>query len=119
MEYPLLSYRSENISRRKKSPVMIMKCLVALIVIINLMACAANLSSDVAQTEPGSTQKAAVENKSDTADSAKPIKSPHGYIITQDYEPGRFGGFIGDCSDDKNWPYYWQCMSENSGNGFK
>jgi hypothetical protein len=98
---------------------MIMKCLVALIVIINLMACAVSLSPDVAQTEPDSAQNAAVENKSDTADSAKPIKSPHGYIITQDYEPGRFGGFIGDCSDDKNWPYYWQCMSENSGNGFK
>ena len=82
------------------------------------MACAANLSSNVAQTEPDSAQKETAENKSDTADPAKPIKSPHGYIITKDYEPGGFGGFIGDCSDDKNWPYYWQCMSENSGNGF-
>ena len=97
---------------------MIMKCLVVLIVIINLMACAANLSSDVAQTEPDSAQKEAAENKSETPAPAKPIKSPHGYIITKDYEPGKFGGFIGDCADDKNWPYYWQCMSENSGNGF-
>jgi len=39
--------------------------------------------------------------------------------ITKDYEPRRFGGFIGDCADDKNWPHYWECMSENSGNGFK
>ena len=59
-----------------------------------------------------------IENPN-TQDPAKPIKSPQGYIITKDYELGRFGGFIGDCSDDKNWPYYWQCMSENSGNGFK
>jgi hypothetical protein len=81
--------------------------------IINLMACAVNLSSDVAQTEPDSVRK------SGAVDAAKPIKSVHGYIITKDYEPGRFGGFIGNCADDKNWPYYWQCMSENSGNGIK
>ena len=96
-----------------------MKCLVALVMAINLMACAANLSSDVAQSEPDSVPRAAAENKSDAVDPAKPIKSVHGYIITQDYEPGRFGGFSGDCADDKNWPYYWQCMSENSGNGFE
>ena len=96
-----------------------MKALVVLILMSNLLACTASLSSEVAQTESDSTPKGAAENKSDAADSAKPIKSPHGYIITKDYEPGRFGGFIGDCSDDKNWPYYWQCMSENSGNGFK
>lgn len=83
------------------------------------MACAGNLSSEVAQTGPDSAPTAATENKSAPAGSAKPIKSPHGYIITKDYEPSRFGGFIGDCSDDKNWPYYWECMSENSGNGFK
>ncbi len=111
--------RSAGAVVNRKFQVMIMKCLLALIVTINLMACAANLSPDVAQTEPGSAQKTAAENKSDTADSAKPIKSPHGYIISKDHEPGKFGGFIGDCADDKNWPYYWQCMSENSGNGFK
>jgi hypothetical protein len=26
-----------------------------------------------------------------------------------------FGGFIGTCSSDQNFPYYWECMSENSG----
>ena len=96
-----------------------MKHLVALILIGALLACTANLSSEVAKSEANSAPRAAVENKSDAAGSTKPIKSPHGYIITKDYKPGGFGGFIGDCSDDKNWPYYWQCMSENSGNGFK
>ena len=91
-----------------------MKCLVAFIVIINLIACAGNPPTYVSQIET-----AAVETKPSAHDSAKPIKSPHGYIITKDYELGRFGGFIGNCTDDKNWPYYWQCMSENSGNGFK
>lgn len=99
--------------------VMIMKYLMALILIINLWACVANLPSEVAQTKPDSTEKVADQNNSAAPDPAKPIKSPHGYIITKDYESGRFGGFIGDCADDKNWPYYWECMSENSGNGFK
>lgn len=119
MNYLLLSYRSENISQEKKSRVTIMKSLVAFMVIINLIACVANRPSDVSQIEPNARETAAVENKSDTHAPAKPIKSPHGYIITKDYELGRFGGFIGNCTDDKNWPYYWQCMSENSGNGFK
>jgi hypothetical protein len=96
-----------------------MKYLLVLILISNLLACTANLPPEDSQTEPDSIQKAAGQNKSDSPDPAKPIKSPHGYIITKDYEPGRFGGFIGDCSDDKNWPYYWECLSENSGNGFK
>ena len=89
------------------------KVLLILIVAINLLACAAGLSSDVSQTE----QKAAAEKQFDAAATERPIKSPHGYIIDKDYEPGRFGGFVGDCTDDKNWPYYWQCMSENAGNG--
>lgn len=96
-----------------------MKNLVALIVTINLIACVANLPSDVSQVESDARKTASVENKPGTQDPAKPIKSPHGYIITKDYELGRFGGFIGDCTNDKNWSYYWQCLSENSGNGFK
>ena len=96
-----------------------MKNLVALMLIINLIACAASMPSDVSHTESVDPEKATVENKADTQDPAKPIKSPHGYIITKDYELGRFGGFIGDCTDDKNWSYYWQCLSENSGNGFR
>ena len=82
-----------------------MRVLVAIIVIINLFACAGTPPSDVSQTGPNAS------------DFTKPVKSPHGYIITKDYEPGRFGGFIGDCSDEQNWPYFWQCVSENAGNG--
>jgi hypothetical protein len=96
-----------------------MKSFVALIVMINLIACAANRPADISWMESNARETAAVENNPDTRDPAKPIKSPQGYIITKDYELGRFGGFIGGCTDDKNWPYYWQCMSENSGNGFK
>jgi len=94
-----------------------MKKLVALIVMINLIACVANLPSDVSQIESDAGKKATAANKPGNNDSTKPVKSPHGYIITKDYELGRFGGFIGDCTDDQNWPYFWQCVSENSGNG--
>jgi len=93
-----------------------MKTLMVIVVIINLFACAANRPSDVSQTGPDPAQQKA----SAASNPAKPLKSPHGYIITKDYELGRFGGFIGDCTDDQNWPYFWQCMSENSGDsGFK
>ena len=94
-----------------------MKALVVVIVIINLFACAAHQPSDVSQTGPLNANKVAQQKESAASDPAKPVKSPHGYIITKDYELGRFGGFIGDCTDDQNWPYFWQCMSENSGNG--
>jgi hypothetical protein len=96
---------------------MIMKVLVVLIVTIHLLACTGRLSSDVSQAEPRTVKKAAAVKQLDAPAPARPVKSPHGYIIDKDYEPGRFGGFVGDCSDDKNWPYYWQCMSENAGNG--
>lgn len=94
-----------------------MKALVIFIVMINLSACSASLPPDNSQTAPDTANKAVPENPSNASGPAKPVKSPHGYIITRDYELGRFGGFIGDCTDEKNWPYYWQCMSENAGNG--
>ena len=43
-------------------------------------------------------------------------KSPHGYVVGGD--PGRFGGFIGDCTEDENFIYFWKCQSENAGNDF-
>jgi len=92
--------------------------LVVVMVIIFLLACAAKGPSDVPQTGSATADEAAQQQQERPAsDPSKPVKSPHGYIITKDYELGRFGGFIGDCTDDQNWPYYWQCMSENSGNG--
>jgi len=95
----------------------ILKKILALIVMINLIACVTNLPSDISQNESDATKKTTAENKPANRKLTKPLKSPHGYIIINDYELGRFGGFTGDCTDDKNWPYYWQCMSENSGNG--
>ena len=94
-----------------------MRRLVVFIMIFHLFACAAKRPSDVSQPGHGNAKETAQRPEPAAPDTSKPIKSPHGYIITKDYEPGRFGGFIGDCADDLNWPYYWQCMSENSGNG--
>ena len=94
-----------------------MKALVVIVVIINLFACAGTPPSDVSQTEPNTANKISSNAEPNVSDSPKPVKSPHGYIITKDYEPGRFGGFIGDCTDDQNWPYFWQCVNENAGNG--
>jgi hypothetical protein len=88
-----------------------------IIVIISLFACAGTPAPDVSQTGPNTANKTSPNVEPNASDSTKPVKSPHGYIITKDYELGRFGGFIGDCTDDQNWPNFWQCMSENSGNG--
>ena len=43
-------------------------------------------------------------------------KSPNGYVVGGD--PERFGGFIGNCTDDENFAYFWKCLSENAGNDF-
>ena len=94
-----------------------MKALMVIIVIINLFACAATPPSGNVLSGPEAVKKTAPSKEPDKSDAPKPVKSPHGYIITKDYELGRFGGFIGDCTDDQNWPYFWQCMSENAGNG--
>jgi hypothetical protein len=94
-----------------------MRALVVIIVIINLFACAGTSTSDVSQTAPNTTNKISPNVEPNASDSTKPVKSPHGYIITKDYDLGRFGGFISDCTDDQNWPYFWQCVSENAGNG--
>jgi len=51
-----------------------------------------------------------------TSDSEKIVKSPHGYVIDGPKE--RFAGFVGDCASDENFPFYWQCQAENSGNDF-
>ena len=94
-----------------------MSALVIVIVITNLFARAGTPPSDVSQTGPNTANKTSLQVAPNASDSTKPVKSRHGYIITKDYELGRFGGFIGDCTDDQNWPYFWQCVSENAGNG--
>jgi hypothetical protein len=44
------------------------------------------------------------------------VKSPQGYVINGPKD--RFGGFIGDCSSDENFPYYWECQAESAGDNF-
>ena len=87
------------------------------VLMINLFGCAGTLSSDSAQIGLNKTNQTAPQAEPNSLDAAKPVISPHGYITDKNYELGRFGGFVGDCTDDQNWPYFWQCLSENSGNG--
>ena len=94
-----------------------MRALMILIVMINLSGCAASLPPHEAQNGPDNSINAMPQGKAGTPDPTKPVRSPHGYIITKDVDLERFGGFVGECTDDQNWPYFWQCMSENSGNG--
>ena len=59
------------------------------------------------------------ENQSaSTPEVDSPPKTPQGYIRSDVYQPEKYGGFRGDCSSEENFPYYWECMSENAGNGF-
>ena len=84
---------------------------------INLFACAAGQPSNDALPGTDASNRVTPQKSPEALESAKPVKSPHGYIITRDHDLGRFGGFVGDCTDDQNWPYFWKCMSENAGNG--
>ena len=94
-----------------------MRAQLLLILMTAVLGCAGSLPSDDAQNVANRTHQTAPQAQSTSSELSKPIKSPHGYIIDKDYELGRFGGFIGDCTDEQNWPYFWQCLSENSGNG--
>lgn len=94
-----------------------MRAQVACLILIILFGCAGTLPSDEANSSLKRADQSESQKDPQGAAHTKPVKSPHGYIITRDVDLGRFGGFIGDCTDNRNWPYYWQCMSENAGNG--
>ena len=94
-----------------------MKMLLALIVMLNLFACAASPPSPDGQTASDAVNQTALQNEPEASNPTKPVKSPHGYIIDKDHDLGRFGGFVGDCTDAQNWPHFWKCKSENAGNG--
>jgi hypothetical protein len=94
-----------------------MKAHLVLLIMIGLLGCAGAMPVDHMNSESDIENQSDSSKEPDVPQSAGPVKSPHGYIITKDYEPGRFGGFIGDCADDQNWPYYWECQSENAGDG--
>jgi hypothetical protein len=91
---------SKKVSRRGE-----MQNLVMLLIMLSLGSCA-DVGNRQEPQEPLNPVTLAV-----------PQKSPHGYVVGGD--PERFGGFIGDCASDENFPYYWKCQAENSGNDFK
>lgn len=97
-----------------------MRAQVILTIMAIVLGCAGSLPSDDARSVTHRTHQTAPQAESNSSDLNKPTEYRHGYIIDKDYELGRFGGFIGDCTDEQNWPYFWECMSENSGNnGFQ
>jgi len=88
----------------------------AIILSITLIACATNPSSD--RVPPGSapTEKPNDSDKDAISSSEQLVKSPQGYVING--PKARFGGFIGDCASDENFPYFWDCQRENAGDDF-
>jgi hypothetical protein len=81
-----------------------MKYLAVLLFILSLVSCAGT-GDPQGPSEPLNAVTQVV-----------PQRSPRGYVVGGN--PERFGGFIGDCASDENFPYYWQCQSENAGNNF-
>lgn len=94
-----------------------MRAPMALLILIIVLGCAGTVPSNKANNSLKKADQSESQKDTQAAAPGKPVKSPHGYIITKDYDLGRFGGFVGECTDDQNWPYFWQCMSENAGNG--
>ena len=81
-----------------------MKHLAKLLVILSLAACVG----------PGAPQ--GPEAPLNPVNPSTAQESPHGYVVGGD--PARFGGFVGDCASDENFPFYWKCQAENAGNDF-
>jgi hypothetical protein len=84
----------------------------------SLLACAVINTPELNNTS-SNTSTEPTANLSDTPRTPDPPqKTPQGYISSEVYQPDKYGGFIGDCASDENFPFYWDCMSENSGNDF-
>jgi hypothetical protein len=94
-----------------------MRVWLALILSVTMVGCATNPSIDRAASGSQPTDFSNKFEKKAAGDSVRIVKSPHGYVI--DGPPKSFGGFVGDCASDENFPYYWQCQSENAGHGFR
>jgi len=90
-------------------------CLVLTVTII-FAACATNPSITRISSEPQSIEAQQDTQKDTDFKSAQIVKSPHGYVISG--PKARFSGFVGDCSSDENFPFYWQCQAENAGNDY-
>ena len=102
LQYADPCYHTVNCINRR--PVREMRHLAKLLVILSLAACV------------GTGDPQGPAEPVDPVSPAENQKSPHGYVINAN--PGKFGGFIGDCTSDENFPFFWECMRENSGNGY-
>ena len=94
-----------------------MKIWLALILSITIVACATNPSLDRAPSGSKPSEKPGETQNDMTGDSELIVKSPHGYVING--PKAKFGGFVGDCASDENFPFYWECQAENAGNDFQ
>jgi len=92
-----------------------MKYWLSLMVMISLVACAAHPTATALSSNSAAMGNSKKMNKIPNKSSDQLIKSPHGYVV--DGPKGRFGGFLGDCSSEENFQYYWMCQDENAGNG--
>ena len=90
-------------------------CLTYLLSII-ILACTTNPSVNLSPSATNPAESSNTTDKKTAGDSTKLVKSPHGYVINGSTE--RFGGFIGDCASDENFPLYWECQAENGGESF-
>ena len=92
-----------------------MKYWLTLMVMISLIACAAHPTTTALSSNSAAAVDSKKVDKFADKSTGQLVKSPHGYVI--DGPKGRFGGFLGDCSSDKNFQHYWRCQDENAGNG--
>ena len=92
-----------------------MKCCLTLMAMISLVACSAHPTTTALSSNSAAVVDSKKVDKFTDKSTGQLVKSPHGYVI--DGPKGRFGGFWGDCSSDKNFKHYWMCQDENAGNG--
>ena len=87
--------------------------------IMGMLAC---VGPDTVEKKDHATPPPVESNENQSAKTPavdSPPKTPQGYIRPDVYQPEKYGGFRGDCSSEENFPYYWECMSENAGNDFE
>ena len=84
----------------------------------SLLACAGINTPDANHTFPDTSTESPANLSEAPRKPDLPKKSPQGYIIPGTYRPDKYGGFIGSCASDENFPFYWDCQSENAGNTF-
>ena len=82
---------------------------------ISLVACAAHPTTTALSSNSAAMENSKKVDRFTNKSTGQLVKSPHGYVI--DGPRARFGGFLGDCSSDKNFQHYWRCQDENAGNG--